>query len=185
MNYLRRSFVTALGLALVGCGGGSDNKPSLVIFGESHARRWADDNPQTLTRWDFINRGIGGETTDRGLRRIPEALALKPNLFVLWQGGNDAIQFDNLNEDNYRAMLILMRDSGVPSLALTIPQIYRDLRENAASIRVAKAQRRLAAEVGVPLFDVEPIVDRSLFLDDLLHLNAAGYAKVSRSLGWM
>lgn len=184
----RRTFSLALPLLLVGCGAGvgeSSTKPRLVVFGESHARRWCDDNPTTLVKWDFINRGIGGETTDRGLKRIPEALALRPNMFVLWQGGNDAIQFNGLNEDNYRSMLRLIVASGVPSLVLTIPQIYRDPLENAASIRVAEAQRRLASEEGVPLFDVEPLINRSLILDDGLHLNALGYALVSSHLGWI
>jgi len=185
----RRAFLAAAALWLGACGGGTGDrataKPRLVVFGESHARRWCADNPQTLARWDWANWGVGGETTDRGLRRLPDALALKPDLLVLWQGGNDAIQFDALNEDNYRAMLRLMRDSGVPCLALTIPQIYRDPREQRASIRVAAAQRQLASDESVPLFDVTPLIDRSLILDDGLHLNAAGYALVSKRLGWL
>ena len=185
----RRVLGMAALLGLAACGGGTGDrataKPRLVMFGESHARRWCADNPQTMVRWDWANWGVGGETTDRGLRRLPEALALRPDLLVLWQGGNDAIQFDGLNEPSYRAMLRLMASSGVACIALTIPRIYRDAREHSASIRVAAAQRRLTAEEGVPLFDVEPLIDRTMILDDGLHLTADGYALVSARLGWL
>lgn len=185
----RRVLAMAALLGLAACGGGTGDrataKPRLVMFGESHARRWCADNPQTLARWDWANWGVGGETTDRGLQRLPDALALRPDLLVHWQGGNDAIRYDGLHEPSYRAALQLMAGSGVPCLVLTIPPIYRNASENAASLRVAEAQRKLVAEAGLAMFDVGPLIDPSLMLDDGLHLNSDGYALLSQRLGWL
>ncbi len=187
----RRVLGMAALLGLAACGGGTGDRSGqtsqsrLVLFGESHARRWADDNASTLARWNVTNRGVGGETTDRGLQRLPDALALRPDLLVHWQGGNDAIRYNGLHEPSYRAALQLMAGSGVPCLVLTIPPIYRNASENAASLRVAEAQRKLVAEAGLAMFDVSPLIDTSLMLDDGLHLNSDGYALLSQRLGWL
>lgn len=186
MNLSRRSFIASAAL-LAACGGGTGDvrKPRLVLFGESHASRWCEFNANTLTRWEWINRGIGGENTPDGLKRLPEALNLRPDLLILWEGGNDATRWGNLNEDAYRSMLQLISRSGVRSMALTTPPILRSVSEGQAAHRVAEAQRRLCAAEGVELFDVQPLIDQSLMLPDLLHLNAAGYQLLSTRLGWI
>ncbi len=173
---------------LAACGGGTGDtpaeKPRLVLFGESHASRWCDYNADTLTRWDWINRGVGGENTPDGLKRLPDALALQPDLFVLWEGGNDATRWGDLNEGAYGAMLRMMATSGTPCLAITTPPILRSAHEGEAAARVATAQRRLCAIEGIPVFDIKPMLDASLMLTDLLHLNAAGYRMAAHRLGW-
>ncbi len=191
MNVDRRTLIGSAAVfaacaLLAACGGGTGDtqKPRLVLFGESHASRWCEYNAATLTRWDWINRGVGGENTPDGLKRLPEALALRPQLLVLWEGGNDATRWGDLNEGAYSAMLRMIATSGTPCIAITTPPILRSVHEGEAAARVATAQRRLCAIEGIPLFDIQPMLDASLMLPDMLHLNADGYRLAARSLGW-
>ncbi len=55
-------------------------------------------------RWQFINRGVGGETTAQIAQRFDrDALALSPDVVVLWAGVNDLVAAEFLDPAARRA----------------------------------------------------------------------------------
>lgn len=63
-------------------------KPRVVLFGNSRIQQWQKLPP--LEEFEFINRGIGGETTAQGRARFhQDVLALKPDIVILQTGMND------------------------------------------------------------------------------------------------
>lgn len=50
-------------------------------------------NEHTADAWSVVNASISGETTDGGLRRLPELLAThKPRITLIELGGNDGLR---------------------------------------------------------------------------------------------
>ncbi len=64
-----------------------DRKTSLVFFGDSRAASWS--SPQ-LAQYEFINRGIGSQTSVQTLQRFDHHVKpLKPDIILLQVGIND------------------------------------------------------------------------------------------------
>lgn len=64
------------------------NQKRVVLFGNSRIQEWKK-LPQ-LDGFEFINRGIGGETTAQNRARFQQdVLALKPDIVILQTGMND------------------------------------------------------------------------------------------------
>jgi lysophospholipase L1-like esterase len=60
----------------------------VVLFGNSRIERWK--KWPKLDGFEFINRGIGGETTAQGRARFQsDVLALEPDIVILETGMND------------------------------------------------------------------------------------------------
>jgi len=103
-----------------------------------------------------INKGVGGDTIDKMLARLPnDVLALKPNL-VIWQTGtNDAIR--GVNPERFRTLLDLgvrqIKSRGIDLILMTpqyAPKLtgaphydaYRDLMHVVAARRGVTVFRR-------------------------------------------
>ena len=64
------------------------NQKRVVLFGDSRIEMWK--KWPELEGFEFINRGIGGETTALGRARFqPDVLALEPDIVILQTGMND------------------------------------------------------------------------------------------------
>ena len=62
----------------------------VILFGDSRIQQWK--NLPELEGFEFINRGIGGETTAQlRIRFKPDVLALKPDVVILQLGINDLV----------------------------------------------------------------------------------------------
>ncbi len=60
----------------------------VVLFGDSRIQEWK--KPPQLDGFEFINRGISGETTAQNRARFqPDVLALEPDIVILQTGIND------------------------------------------------------------------------------------------------
>jgi hypothetical protein len=63
--------------------------------GDSSIARWPME--QLSERWQFVNRGVGGETVGQVAQRFDaDPLSLDPDVIVLSAGGNDLIAADFL-----------------------------------------------------------------------------------------
>ena len=64
-----------------------ENSPKVVFFGDSRAVGWS--KPE-LTEFQFINRGVGGQTSAQVLGRFDQHVAiLNPDIIVIQVGIND------------------------------------------------------------------------------------------------
>ena len=67
-----------------------DNKPDAVFMGNSITEGWSMNLPDFFSENNFINRGIGGQTTPQMLIRFrQDVINLKPKSVVILAGIND------------------------------------------------------------------------------------------------
>lgn len=82
-----------------------------------------------LDRWQVVNASIGGETTDGGLRRLPELLDQNdPSIVVIELGGNDGLRGfpPNVIRRNLSSMVDQAKEAGARVLlvGMQIPPNY-------------------------------------------------------------
>lgn len=82
-----------------------------------------------LDDWQVINASISGETTDGGLRRLPELLRENdPDVVIIELGGNDGLRGfpPNVIESNLAAMIEQVQDAGARAVlvGMQIPPNY-------------------------------------------------------------
>jgi lysophospholipase L1-like esterase len=76
----------------------------VVLIGDSSIARWPME--RLSKRWQFVNRGVGGETVGQLAQRFDaDALSLDPDAIVLSAGGNDLIAADFLDSAARRAVI--------------------------------------------------------------------------------
>lgn len=163
-------------------------KGAVLFIGSSSIRRWdtlADDFPQAAV----INRGFGGSelrasTWYAGRLVIPHA----PRQVLLYAGENDLHGGRSPAQvrDDFRAFILrLRRDLPAVRIAYLSIKPSPARRQWLGMPREANALLRAEAQAwdGVAFIDVStPMLDaqgrprESLFVEDRLHLNPAGYA---------
>jgi acyl-CoA thioesterase I len=152
-----------------------------LTFGTGAATN--DSYPAVLERAiarKVVNGGVPGETSEQGLRRLPDALdEFKPKLLVLCHGGNDFLR--RLDErraaDNIRAMVALAREREIPVVLLATPK-------PGLPPSIPAFYGEIATEMRVPFDDVvvkSVLFDKSL-KSDPVHPNAKGYAKMAAAV---
>jgi acyl-CoA thioesterase-1 len=189
---IRSALFIFIAVALTACGPKTkvdklDSSAVILAFGDSltfgTGASPAESYPAALGRSigrKVVNAGVPGETSERGLERLPEVLEeVKPQLLILCHGGNDFLQ--RLDEgkarENVRAMIALARGKGVsvvligtprPGLPPAVPAFYGEL----------------AAEFRIPFEEGafrSVLIDRDL-KSDMVHPNGAGYGQVAAAL---
>jgi lysophospholipase L1-like esterase len=195
MNFALRRFACHLVAAamLAACGGGSHKIPKLdagdvvLAFGDSltfgTGAPPGDSYPAVLERAisrKVVNAGVPGETSEEGLRRLPEALdEVKPKLLILCHGGNDFLR--RLDErragENVRAMVALARERNIPVVLLATPK-------PGLPPSIPAFYGEIATEMRLPFDDV---VVKSVLFDaslksDMVHPNTQGYARMAAAV---
>ena len=67
-----------------------ENEKRIVFMGDSITEEWGNLYPEFFSGKNYINRGIGGQTTPQMLIRFkPDAIDLKPDAIVILAGTND------------------------------------------------------------------------------------------------
>jgi lysophospholipase L1-like esterase len=174
----------------------------LVLFGDSRISMW--NPPLQVPGFQFVNRGVGGETTGEMLLRLDrDVIALKPDVVVIEMGINDlktlgvfpGREGEIINSFQRNADLILerLRSRKIEVVLLTVfpparvPIARRMLWSDATRAAVADFNRRaLGLHLpGVLVIDCDPALAdgarlRSEYMLDTLHLNPAGYAALNR-----
>ena len=69
----------------------SDNRGNKIVFmGDSITEGWAEIKPEFFLNENYVNRGIGGQTTPQMLVRFrQDVIDLKPKVVVILAGTND------------------------------------------------------------------------------------------------
>ncbi|WP_243633764.1 arylesterase [Motiliproteus coralliicola] len=180
-----------LTLLLSGCGESKleplPGDATILAFGDSltvgvgtHSANSYPKVLEQLSGVSVINAGVSGETTDRGLARLPQLLDQNhPELLILIEGGNDILRNHPQAQikANLKAMIELADNRGIPTVLIGVPQ--KSLFSDSAPL-----YRELAEEYQL-VFDGEMIADllRSPSLkSDPIHLNRDGYRQLAQSI---
>jgi len=188
-----RRLAALLVALLAACGAGQPKLPRLapdavvLAFGDS-LTFGTGANPgegyparlEALIGRKVVSSGVPGETTAGGLARLPAALEeAKPQLVILCEGGNDFLQ--KLDEaqaaDNIRAMVRLARARGAQVVLIAVPK--PGLLPSPADFYSA-----VAKELRLPFEEtaLRKILTDNALKSDLVHPNAAGYAKLAEAI---
>lgn len=67
-----------------------EDKARIVFMGDSITEEWGNNSPEFFQKNNFINRGIGGQTTPQMLIRFKQdAVHLNPKMIIINAGTND------------------------------------------------------------------------------------------------
>ena len=133
-----------------------------------------------LTGLTVINSGISGETTDRGLERLPAELdRTQPDLMILIEGGNDILRNKSKSQlkANLKGMIEQANIRSIPVVLIGIPE--KSLFSDSAPL-----YEELAEEFDL-VFDDSLIggLQRSPSMkSDIVHFNKQGYRKMAESI---
>jgi acyl-CoA thioesterase I len=127
-----------------------------------------------------VRAGMPGETTEEGLRRLPEVLREhNPKLIILCLGGNDLLRRldENRTAANLRAMVMLARERNVAVVLVGVPQ--PGLFAGPPSY-----YSQLASELMLPYEGeaVKRVLYSNALKSDAIHPNAAGYRQIAEGI---
>ncbi|MFO1216834.1 MAG: GDSL-type esterase/lipase family protein [Burkholderiaceae bacterium] len=171
----------------------------VVFFGDSITEAWPLPAPPAAQRREYVNRGIGGQTTPQMLLRFrADVLALQPRAVVLLAGTNDIAGNTGPTTvaeiaGHLRSMLQLARAEGVHVvLCSVLPALaypWQPEVRPAATITALNAElQALAREQGARWVDYHAAMADArdglpaALADDGVHPNAAGYARMAALL---
>lgn len=128
-------------------------------------------------RLPIINMGISGDTSGLALARINEARAAKPNIVIVFLGGNDALRRVPVDETfrNLRTIIKAFEDDGAVVLLVGV-------QGGIIGDKYRSPFKSLAREMGTA-FDPDILNgvfgNPKLMSDDGIHPNDAGYAIIA------
>ena len=180
-------------LALLAACGGQPKLPPLapdavvLAFGDSltfgigaNAGESYPARLEALIGRKVVSAGVPGEASAGGLARLPAALdEVKPQLVILCHGGNDFLR--KLDEaqaaNNIRAMVRLARSRGAQVVLIGVPK--PGLLPSPAGFYADVAREfRLPYEETA----LKKILTDNALKSDLVHPNAAGYARLAQAI---
>jgi len=133
-----------------------------------------------LTGYTVHNAGVPGELSREGLQRLPRVLQrYKPDVVLLCHGGNDFLQNRSTAElkKHLRAMIHQIRGAGARVVLLGVPRFDLGLSTH-------PLYGELAEEFDLPaeLDALDAILATPRQKSDMIHPNAAGYARLARAV---
>ena len=168
---------------------------AIVFLGDSITQGWGADFKKSFDGMKLANRGIGGDTTRGMLIRLQEdVLSLHPKAVVLLMGTNDIeveVPADAIGR-NFQKIAAGLKAHD-PKMPVIVCRIFPSsaTKKRPRETILAVNEKIAAAVKGDPQFTV--VDTYALFANaegdalpalfpDLLHLNAAGYAKWAAAL---
>ena len=135
---------------------------------------------EKLIKIKVINSGVPGETSEQGMTRLPQALAVsRPNLVILCHGGNDILRKLDPEKTaaNLAEMIRAARKQGAEVVLIGVPKPGL-LPETAGFYRA------VARKMDVPLEEdvVLGILKDGALKSDHIHPNAAGYVRMASAV---
>jgi lysophospholipase L1-like esterase len=171
------------------------DRHAVVFLGDSITQGWGDDLGGAFPGLKVANRGISGDTTRGLLIRLKEdVLALQPSAIVLLIGTNDLEE--NASPETIAANLKLLLAElwrHNPHLPVILNQVFpSSATKSRPADQIRKINALYAAAVKgdprVTILDTWPLFAdaqgdaKAAEFPDLLHPNAAGYAKWAAAL---
>jgi len=169
----------------------------IVAFGDSltsgHKLPEKDAYPAVIQKklktaglpFTIVNHGVSGDTTDRALRRLDRALALKPDIFIVELGVNDGLR--GVPVPQIKANLEKIIDAALEQDAHVLLCAMEALPFNGWQYTIAfhRMYEELAVKYQVPMvpFVMNGVLGNpDLISDDGVHPNAAGARYIAESV---
>jgi lysophospholipase L1-like esterase len=180
------------------------DKAIVVFFGDSRAADWP---PSDLARFEFVNRGIGVQTSAQALQRFGyHVRPLHPQIVLVQVGINDLKAIALFSErkeaiiancqENIRHIVAQSVDGGAIVVLTTVfpvgevplerqpfwsPDVAKAIGEVNTFIRSLEAQDVIVLDAYSILANESGMM-RDEYAQDMLHLSAAGYAALNEHL---
>jgi len=164
-------------------------RPGVVMIGDSLTAAW----PRAGLERHIVTRGVGGQASGQVLLRFrQDALALRPRIVHIWVGTNDIaghtgpVALDQITA-NLLDMVERARAHGIKVIVGTVPPArdFKGFRLGDPAPDIARLNallRHLSSRRGLVLADYhaallrpDGTVRKALFMEDGIHLTAAGY----------
>lgn len=128
----------------------------------------------------IVNSGVPGETSEQGLRRLPQALAAtRPKLVILCHGGNDILRRldPDVTSKNVAEMIDLVRKQGAEAVLIGVPRPK-------LVPSTAPFYKKISEKMRVPLEEdiILTILSTRDLKADYIHPNAAGYVRLAAAV---
>ncbi len=185
---------------------GNSQQKNIIFFGDSRARAW--NYPQGFDNYNFINRGISGQTTGQVLGRINRHIQpLSPDIVIVQVGVNDLYRIpifpDNKEtiisecKSNIKEIVRQSRQFGAVVILTTIFPLTEVPLERklfwspdivVTAIKEVNDFIYSLENEDVIIFDTTDILAnkqgkvRGEYSRDFLHLNRAGYKALNEKL---
>ena len=140
---------------------------------ESYPTRLSD-----LTGKRVINGGVNAETSDEGLKRLPQLLEERSiKLMILCFGGNDIMQKRSMSslKQNLKTMIQMAKAKNIDVLLISVPNI------TLFGLSPLELYDEIAKEENIPLLSgvLANILSQPSLKNDRVHPNALGYKKMA------
>jgi len=161
----------------------------VLFVGSSSIRKW-DDCTQVFAKYNALNRGIGGAVINDITYYLNDIVfPYQPKQIVLYVGENDLVN-ETVTPDTVLNRTIRLYQ-GIRAKLPNVPMVYisikpspsRDKFKEKAVASNALIKKFLAGEANTKFVDVYPLMltkdgklKPELFVEDMLHMNATGYA---------
>jgi lysophospholipase L1-like esterase len=165
-------------------------KNAILFLGSSSFRKWSDVQ-NYFPGYTIINRGFGGST-------IPEAtyyandiiFPYKPAQIVIYEGDNDLASSNTITADSvlmrFKKLFFLIRDN-LPGARIDFVSIKPSLSRERLLPEMSKANKLVKKflkkkknagfiDVYHKMLNKDGTPNKTLFIEDELHMNAKGYA---------
>ena len=164
-------------------------KHAILFLGSSSFRKW-EDVQKYFPGYTIINRGFGGSTTPDAMRYLNEIVfPYEPKQVVIYEGDNDLASSDKITADSvlnrFKKLFSLIRKH-LPNTAIAFVSIkpspsreklMPEMQEANSMIKSFLSHQKNAAFIDVyhTMLNKDGTPDKSLFVEDELHMNAKGY----------
>jgi len=131
-----------------------------------------------LSGYRVINAGINGDTSNEGLRRLPQLLEDRSiKLMILCFGGNDIIQKKPMSglKQNLKTMIQMAKAKNIEVLLISVPNI------TLFGLSPLGLYEEVAEEENIPLLSgtLANILSQPSLKNDQIHPNALGYKEMA------
>jgi len=164
-------------------------KHAILFLGSSSFRKWQDVQ-QYFPGYPIINRGFGGSTIPDASRYLNEIVfPYEPKQAVIYEGDNDLASSDKITADSvlnrFKKLFSLIRKR-LPNTSIAFVSIkpspsreklMPEMQEANSMIKKFLSHQKNAAFIDVyhAMLNKDGTPDKSLFVEDELHMNAKGY----------
>ncbi len=163
-------------------------RDSILAFGDSltygYNAKPTESYPailSTMTGLNVINEGIPAETSQGGLKRLPQLLkdpSIK--LMILCIGGNDMMQQISMDvlKNNLKTMIQMAKEKGIDVLLISVPNF------TLFGLSPLSLYEEIANEENVPLISglLADILSNPSLKSDQIHPNALGYRQMAENI---
>jgi len=164
-------------------------KHAILFLGSSSFRKW-EDVQKYFPGYTIINRGFGGSTIPDAMRYLNEIVfPYEPKQVVIYEGDNDLASSDKITADSvlnrFEKLFSLIRKH-LPNTAIAFVSIkpspsreklMPEMQEANSMIKTFLSHQKNAAFIDVyhAMLNKDGTPDKSLFIEDELHMNDKGY----------